>query len=666
MATESWITIGATLLSLIFLLGVAWYFSRRTLRITAVAIVLVTVILLVVLSSSMVTAPLEQRTSGLLQNVASWFWSPLYAGRRVPNSLPASLALLVLLALCYVGLEVVAARRESPRVTVADPVEHDNDETKQLLTDLKSSLPAVEVRAPRDMPGGSPGPSVAAVVEGSEVEGGKLVAAFLRLLSQLLPAAPSYVVRLRAENLPSPNRGHDGRVRASIDLTTSHTGQTTAAVTLPPLPIDEVAPRAAGFVASRVFQEDPSTPEWVKGKFDGEDLTAYLLSQRPLYSERTYREVRDNRLYRIKQLERAIVSRPAADIARYELACLYELEGRALEAVRLHALNRLHRTERSERARYRARLGMALSMLANEQFHNVWGRADGAQWIRRDILRYLREAGVYNWPNDNLQKRFVDPRPGEDLTELRRRILKIALEELEGYHKFARWRTRVWVFLTCRSMRSSLTPTIGLTRNGFRERSDRRARVKLAIQIVEVRLKRLDSTWKPTRSTRKTTRLDRYISRHRKETWLEHYNTACLQAATDVEDSTKSSHQRSEATERVVEELRWALDDPRCELYRPAEWLSMDPDLQSLRRQPGLGGKRVFDDFIVEQLRRDFDPPKVSLSAVGVPKNDKWLKNRIAEAWFGGSRAPRRVSLPRQHGASLRRRVRHLRVLRRG
>lgn len=79
--------------------------------------------------------------------------------------------------------------------------------------------------------------------------------------------------------------------------------------------------------------------------------------------------------------------------------------------------------------------------------------------------------------------------------------------------------------------------------------------------------------------------------------WQALYNAACLYAmsAPGAGLADRNAHD-------AVELLRLAISDVECELDRPTEWLSADPDLRSLR------ARQEFRGLIREQASRDFSP----------------------------------------------------------
>jgi hypothetical protein len=83
----------------------------------------------------------------------------------------------------------------------------------------------------------------------------------------------------------------------------------------------------------------------------------------------------------------------------------------------------------------------------------------------------------------------------------------------------------------------------------------------------------------------------------RTPSWQAAYNTACLYAA--LEDSRKGP--RGMMAERVVASLRRVVDDRDCDMERPSDWISKDPDFSSLKASSG-----IFYDFLNAQRQIDY------------------------------------------------------------
>lgn len=385
-----------------------------------------------------------------------------------------------------------------------------------------------------------------------------------------------------------------------------------------------------------------SIPEWATGTtFDGEDLTAYLRSQQPLDTGQTFEAARRERLRCIAVLEPAVADGPAVGLVRYELASLYELQGRQLDAIRLHALNRHHFGTKFHDGRYR--LAVALSMLAsnsNTQFAGVWKTGDKpTEQVRKDIVRYLEEAELYQ-PREKpgvTEDCFINPRTEQDISQVRGALLTIARKELRDYRHFFHWWRLMCASLRHRRWRKTLRPFLSPTRGAWDTRAGRRNRARVALEIVEGRLAGTQHPPRPKRLSKKP----------KKVSWSADYNHVCGEAA-----KTKTV----KAQREICDELRRLVADERCELRRPSEWLAVDPDLQCMQhKDPPF----PFRDFIEEQLRRDFAPPTEPATATTGDSLDhsldQWRVDRASTAWQSPGPAQPRPSPWRNAIASLRR-----------
>jgi len=88
---------------------------------------------------------------------------------------------------------------------------------------------------------------------------------------------------------------------------------------------------------------------------------------------------------------------------------------------------------------------------------------------------------------------------------------------------------------------------------------------------------------------------------HRTRSWAAAYNTACIYAA--LADSCR--YDPKEMARRVVISLTRAITDDQCELERPSDWISRDPDFSCLKCSAG-----EFKNFLHAQTVKDY--PAVS------------------------------------------------------
>ncbi|MFD3684155.1 hypothetical protein ACFWTE_04950 [Nocardiopsis sp. NPDC058631] len=568
-------------------------------------------------------------------------------------------ATLITLALGYLWLERIASK--GPNVHVAETDAEDNEATKLVLNELRLLLPAIEVVTPAWKPGGEPGEAVATIVESSDIKGNKLVSALTRLFARIV-IIPSYTVRVRAHESTEPGPDKDTPassrerlISVTVDVYENITGKSEHQITLPPLRADSAATRVAGFVASRIFLNDPSTREWARARFDGEDLSAYLTVKSPFSCWRCrdgedrdyahdYDPIREERRRCIERLERVASSRRVAGVVRYELASLYELEGEHVKALRLHALNRAQfRQEPFERSQYR--MVVLLKMIANYDFANVWERTTEAD--RQDIFHALRRAGIYpmegtlpvpvsnstaEFPNE--QEFVADPGgdpSGDHVRRIRLVLLHVARSEALGAEKHQSWPKMVYEGILNKERRRHGTLNAESYHN-----EKMVARNKIMRRSIEVLKQGIDA-----RIDLALGRVPEPCGSAAKELWKkpppqgnELYNQACLCAVREVEPFCDSgvtmTGDKEAAISKVVDVMRDALHPSVCEHYRPSELLIVDPDLRCLR------GSSKFDKLVEEQLRRDWGVAKPdTCPEPGDRLMDDWVIQRIHHAWPG-------------------------------
>lgn len=564
-------------------------------------------------------------------------------------------AVAIAIAGAYLWLERITTKE--PRVHVAEPTPDDNEATRLVLNELRLRLPAIEVSAPAWKPGGEPGEAVATLVESSGFRGNKLVSAVTRLFSRVVQI-PSYTVRVRVHEsvVPRPDGeapGGDRLVSVTVDVHETITGKSEHQITLPPLRLDAAATRAAGFVASRIFLNDPSTREWAKARFDGEDLSAYLTVKSPFTCWRSwkagerdyahdYDPHREERRRCIGLLERVASSRRVAGVVRYELASLYELEGEHVKALRLHALNRAQfQTDPFERSRYR--MVVLLKMIAGHDFADMWTRATEAD--RHDIFHAFETARIYPPgktfpapPADSVnttpteQEFAADPGddPCEDsLLRVRLVLLHIAAEEARRFEKHQSWpRLACEMLLEKKKSRNrTLTAEDDRDENLTARYRFRKRNIKILEESIDARIA-LAAHRPPEQRGSASGKLWKKPP----PKWNELYNQACLRAVQEVEpfcdESVPVAGDKEASVSRVVDTLRAALHPSVCDHYRPSELLLVDPDLRCLR------GSTEFDRLVEEQLRRDWGPagPQARPES-GDRLLDDWVVQRMHRAW---------------------------------
>ena len=702
---NSWLVWAEFAIAVVFLGWVAYHFTVRTLRFVTVAFVVAEVVFVVrygVTHSSPTAqaAPVDlvnAFTRGL-DTLSGAFFQPLLPGPDV--LLPGHvgwLVIIVFLAFAYRELEVWAMRWQPPTVDTSalageqagsknnsgharrgDSGPGEQRDHDDLVAQLRFRLPAVEVRAPAILPGGSTPNGLASVAENSGVEGSGLAGAVIRVVGMLWPSPRRYQVRVWVKPIQSAaansggengqgqqhagersDRGEEQAAatrRVTVDLEDARTGGTIATTTLAACGLDDAAARVAAYVARQIFRADPTTPPWCVGSFDGSDLAALISAKQQAELIHCPEDAHRSRCSQIKELKNAVSNSPGAGVARYELALLYDLEAYHAEALWLHALNR-QQYPRFFRSRYR--LGMSLEMIANPKYGS-WDEDTGD--LLRKSLRLLDDCGVTRDAEAS-----CGDFPAETLpAKLRQKLLSAAMNELRASRRqLALWRV-MWAIFRHRDERAVLRPYWRL-----RERQRPHDAARVAELLVAVRQSLDDAavrqslddkgcvqprksglhTWKQRRRAKRAMhitaaitgdnaeiqalfdlnagerRWHRMLQRLRSKlhrvppekwrpspkagktrwlpwqprtpSWQARYNTACLYAALAASDI----YQQEEASlaERAVASLKRAVNDRLCEMERPWDWISKDPDLRCLRCCSS-----DFSDFLNEQKMYDY------------------------------------------------------------
>lgn len=627
------------------LAGLGWtgyQFSRRTYRIAVLAAVIAGVVALTEYGAAGSAASnfIDAFTAGS-KDVIETMLNPLVVGPH--DFLPGVVGwavLLVLIAGVLVWFDTWSARREQPRVEVADPPaaeqgNSDLEERRAITEELRFRLPAVYVRKPATMPGGLTLDNLATMVSGSDVKGGKVAAALMQIVHALEGKPRTYEARLYVESCTSEGEPKDkgSHRRVTVDLQDARTGQAIAVEMLPACLIKTSAELAAGFAARQVFRDDPSTPSWAVGSRDGQDLTAYLLSREICTEGRKPEQLYESRQLRRHQLEQAVKDSPAPGLVGYDLAAMYDLDGEYLNSLKLHLRNRVH-YPRFWAGRYR--LAITLSALAGLDFSSqkqeqepANGAAPGdVREVRAEITRRLKQSGMLSRVTDDERAALQgDPwAANKDRLTVNKALLHLAEQELSACRHAEGTISILWNAFFHRRERASLLP---LLRGNTRWLHPRRRKLASSISkaIVQQRLKLLELEEAALNGANESLRkaqewAERSAGVDKDEAGLAHrvpwqavYNAACLFAvAAPGQEPTDGN--ASEA----VRLLRLAIDDPACDLERPSEWIAMDPDLRSLRKYKG------FIDFIKEQAAKDFAPSHP------IHIGDKWFRAQLRKA----------------------------------
>ncbi|NKQ52671.1 hypothetical protein HFP15_07230 [Amycolatopsis sp. K13G38] len=532
----------------------------------------------------------------LLAGALVWYFRLL----APPPAWPVFAAALVL---GYYVSETFAAHREPPGVDVAVPLDRDNDQTKDLLTELGFRLPAVSLHRPAAVPGGTSGDQVATIVQASEVRGGALAAALIRLAGMLIPLPRRYVVRVRAERCDyasATSTTANPWLWMTVDVRDQRGNASIAVTTFDRTRLSDAAEHAAAFVAATVLHGDPATPRWLLPVRErAEDLAKYLLGPPEPAVGAAYAAILPDRADRMARLSIVARDGAAAGIVRYELAMLEDLCGHPLAALRLHART-VAENPRFRRGQYR--LGMSLVMAAGEAVRWRW-LPEHRTGEHDDIVVYLRRAGMT----------IALPESAGQVDDFRRALLDLGQAQLREYRRALRFGDLARTSLRRRSERGSALPYL----KSAAMRRQTIAVADSALLLCRARRDQLDD------------RLDGSVAleQARREAelllapagpgrqWQYAYNLACILAM------------RPGDLRLVLGLLRLAADSPSNP--RASEWIGRDPDLQALH------GDERFLAFLRDQVRRDFpggDGP--------CPAEGDWFTRGVTSGEWGGGTQP--------------------------
>jgi len=429
------------------------------------------------------------------------------------------------------------------------------------------------------------------------------------------PTPRQLQLRVWIESTPcKPSAAAGPRVTAVLEYRGSDGGTTK---TLAADNVGEAASMVAGYVGRQIFAEDLTTPPWCYGASEGRDLGAFLLAKQ----ERVYLEsaaaVEHSRREQISRLEKVVSVSRCAGIVRYELASLYDLDGRHLAALRLHAINR-EQFPRFYRGRYR--LAMSLEMICNPEFKLSAADAD----MLEEVLDILARCGLLD-PTDYVVD-GIDRATRQPLDWLREKLLAAAQIELAAIRRQLSLRSVLWATLARRDERAVWRPYWRL-----RRRQSFRDGVCVGELLVAIRQRMLDPGAQvgeldedlalrivtaiagdpgPIRSVlhpqdkrsqppaaADTRDLPRWLpTQCRTASWPAAYNTACLYATLAT---------RNAALEKqVVTSLKRAIGNPDSEMERPYDWIAHDPDFHLLNEDKQNFPE--FNKFLGIQRRRDY------------------------------------------------------------
>jgi hypothetical protein len=663
---HSWLAWTAIAAVTIVLGAVGYQFSIRTLRWVAICIALATAAWFTVYG---LMHPVQKpgSLSDVFTEGANTLGSALL-GHRVPAPGRVGwLVIVVLLVLGYRGLEAWTLHRQAPSLDIsaltsdqqgAGAGAGSNGQTgsqgyDRLVAELKFLLPAVQVRSPAILPGGSRPAGLASIAEASGAPGAGLAGAIIRFFGMVWPNPPRIQVRAWVQ-WPAGLAGTDEAIRVTVSLADPQSGTSIATKTLAAGTLDAAAAAVAGYVARHIFARDRTVPRWSVSATDGADLAALLRSRQV----RGYPELRgdirgawDTQIEILKGVGRANL---CAGVVRYELAQLYDLTNRHAEALLLHAANR-EQYPRFYRGRYR--LAMSLEMLANP--HSMLGEID--MTALKAALEILDRCRVTGGLAEGIGGGYAE------LPEsLRLPLLNGAWKELRATRRYLAWRRIIWASFWRRDERTVLRSyrrrrhrqafhdgvcvgqllvavrkTLAEAKAGGRSRPVRlrhagtTARIAAAISGDSKGLRKvLRRRPKTARPRPTTTRLRTRLWPWQRSTpsWTAAYNLACAYAALAAGSVlTAEADARTQPVyavdadamtdpdylvKKVVRSLEFVVRNPECEMERPSEWIGNDPDFNWLHYK----GNKRFTTFLHNQYKRDYPAePGQQPTPVGCP-----------------------------------------------
>jgi hypothetical protein len=626
-SVNSWLVWLVAVVACVLLGFVGYHFTVRILRFVAALLALALAVVAtrygVAHHGAGAHADLVNSFTQGFDALSNAFFRPLLGHN---NPVPGRIGWLVIIGLLVFGyreLEVWAMRWQPPTVDLS-ALGGDKSDTQDATTtdqchdlvanEIRFRLPAVAVRAPAILPGGTKVAGLVSIAESTGNTAGGLAGAVINFAGALWPSPRQYQIRIRVEPFSKNHRATSG-VRVTVDLEHARTGGSIATKTLPARRLDEAGSVVAGYVARQIFSADPSAPPWCYGSFDGSDLAAMLIEWQVRTCPKSEKDICRARAKQRRILEKGASSSICAGVTRYELAQLYDIDGLHAEALRLHAINR-EQYPRFYRGRYR--LGMSLEMLANPKYKLTGKKAKETVRECLDILDRCHVTRRSERRHDVIERlKLGKPLP----RSLRIEFLKAAQGELrEVRRQLAPWHL-IWSALVHRDERAIWKHYWSLT-----ERERFHDGVRVAELLVAVRQSldakkgtgpRVRNNYNLMRARWITTAITddkdtirevlksgdvpppgqeshgqdlphpyaqrtRWVPwQHSTPSWQAAYNTACLYAA------LARGRNKEKMAQRVVGSLIRAINDSHCEIGRPSEWLKQDPDFSSvLRSEP--------------------------------------------------------------------------------
>jgi hypothetical protein len=419
---HSWLVWLVFAIACVLLGFVGYHFAVHTLRFVtalfALAVVVVVTRYGVAHQSAGTHADLVNSFTQGFDALSNAFFQPLLGH---DNPIPGRIGWLVIVGLLVLGyreLEVWAMSWQPPTVDLSalggvqpdtkngsgsgeqGKAATDQQRHDAVASQLRFRLPAVAVRAPATLPGGTGVAGLVSIAESTGNSVGGLAGAIIDFVGMLWPNPRKYQIRVRVESSGKEYQATES-VKVTIDLENSRTGESIATKTLPAGQLDKAGCVVAGYVAQQIFSEDPTAPPWCYGSFDGSDLAGLLSAWQDRVYPPSSVDIREARCRQIDILEKGVSSSVCAGVTRYELAQLRDIEGYHVAALRLHAANR-EDYPRFWRGRYR--LGMSLEMIANPEFKLQGSKAKNTLCECLNILDRCRVTHHYKGRDGDIKR----------------------------------------------------------------------------------------------------------------------------------------------------------------------------------------------------------------------------------------------------------------------
>jgi hypothetical protein len=129
-----------------------------------------------------------------------------------------------------------------------------------------------------------------------------------------------------------------------------------------------------------------------------------------------------------------------------------------------------------------------------------------------------------------------------------------------------------------------------------------------------------EKKWRPVAKAGKT----RWLPwQHRTPSWQAAYNAACLYAALACSQKYQPDEKGlQDPMYSVIDSLERVVNDRHCDMERPWDWISTDPDLRCLYKRHDLYKSEGFDEFLDKQERKDYpraNSARSPLERAGLP-----------------------------------------------